>query len=201
MFISYNNILAAPLWYQHKLFNMKNHILALFTIISIGSSATFVSCTDKSSEDDILATKIQYDVPVNNNDPQLDWWINNLEGSRRDPFLKRIMEAAEKGEVSVFDYFGQPLSPAQIASAANDTSYLALLRDSPPYEEYDTMVVTTITYRDISKIRFLEEWKWDPKSLEMEKKVMAIGPVVQKEAAGGTYNQLLFWIYFDGQHP
>ena len=69
---------------------------------------------EPSNKTEILAEKIQYDVPVVNNDPQLDWWINNIEGSKREPFLKRIMEAAEKGEVRVYDYFNHPLTPQQL---------------------------------------------------------------------------------------
>jgi len=90
--------------------NTRNRILAL--LLSTGVIFSMMtSCGSRSSDQEILATKIQYDVPVVNNDPQLDWWINNLEGSKREPFLKRMMEAAEKGEVRVFDYFNNPLTP------------------------------------------------------------------------------------------
>jgi len=157
------------------------------------------SCNSRKKQ--ILAEKIQYDVPVNNNDPQLDWWINNIEGSRREPFLKRIMEAAGSGEVQVFDYFNQPLTPGQVMSIGTDTIYQTLLRMRPPYEEYDTMIVQTISYQDVVKIRFMEEWFWDTESLEMEKKILAIGPVIQREIAGERFNQLLFWISVDEQFP
>jgi len=165
------------------------------------SLITLAACNGLSRKQQILTEKIQYDVPVINDNPQLDWWINNIEGSKREPFLKRIMEAAEKGEVSVCDYFNTSLTPAQIPAIITDTIYLTLLRVYSPYEEYDTMIVRSISYRDIIKIRFLEEWSWDPGSLEMKKKVLAIGPVVQKEIAGESFNQLLFWIYLDERFP
>ncbi len=177
---------------------MKNQAGIIFTIaLSIGLIASLSSCSDKSLSGEVLASKIQYDVPVNNNDPQLDWWINNLEGSKRDPFLKRIMEAAENGDVKVYDYFNKPMTPDQVKSVGTDTVYQTLMRSLPPYEEYDTMIVTSITYRDITKIRFMEEWRWSPGSLDIQKKVVAIGPVVQKELSGEVYNQLLFWISLD----
>jgi hypothetical protein len=159
------------------------------------------SCSDNSSKNEILTSKIQYDVPVTNNDPRLDWWINNIEGSKRDPFLKRIMEAAEKGDVKVFDYFNKPMTADQVKSIGTDTVYQTLMRTYPPYEEYDTMIVKTISYRDIIKIRFMEEWTWDPETMEIEKKVVAIGPVMEKEFGGERFNQLLFWISLDESFP
>jgi len=177
---------------------MKNQTIILVLILLIICST---SCSDSSSKNEILASKIQYDVPVSNNDPQLDWWINNIEGSKREPFLKRIMEAAEKGEVKAFDYFNNPLTPAQVQSIGTDTIYQTLLRTYPPYEEYDTMILSSITYRDVVKIRFLEEWQWNPVTLEMDKKILAIGPVTQKEIACENFNQLLFWISLDDRFP
>ncbi len=169
--------------------------------ILITALAALLACRGESRKPQVLAEKIQYDVPVNNNDPQLDWWINNIEGSRREPFLKRIIEAAEKGDVKVYDYFNNPLKPSQILAVGTDTIYQTLMRVSPPYEEYDTMVIRTISYRDITKIRFMEEWTWDPGTLEIDKKVLAVGPVIQKKMAGETFNQLLFWVYLDKNYP
>jgi hypothetical protein len=160
-----------------------------------------IACTVNSSRKQILAEKIQYDVPITNGDPQLDWWINNIEGSKREPFVKRIMEAAEKGEVRVFDYFNRPLTPQQLPAQCIDTIYRTLVRTYPPYEEYDTMTIDAVTYQEITKIRFLEEWTWEPGNLNIEKKVIAIGPVVQREIAGESFNQLLFWIYLDKRYP
>ncbi len=181
---------------------MKNQAGFLFIFFCFVLTITMLtSCADRSSVDEILTTRIQYDVPVTNNDPQLDWWVNNIEGSRREPFLKRLMEAAQNGEVKVFDYFNNPMTAGQIRSAGTDTIYRTFLRDYPPYEEYDTMIVSSITYRDIVKIRFMEEWAWDKESLEIEKKVLAIGPVLHREVAGESFNQLLFWISLDERYP
>jgi hypothetical protein len=173
----------------------------LFLFISIVFLITITACSRSLNKTQILAEKIQYDVPVLNGDPQLDWWINNIEGSRREPFLKRIMEAAEKGDVRVYDYFNHPLTPQQLPSICIDTIYRTLTREYPPYEEYDTMTIEAVSYRDITKIRFLEEWTWNPGKVEITKKVIAIGPVVQREIAGQSFTQLLFWIYLDDRYP
>lgn len=176
-------------------------IYKYYLFISIVFLIALTACSGNSYKQEILTERIQYDVPVISGDPQLDWWINNIEGSKRDPFLQRIIQAAEKGEVRVFDYFNNPLTSEQILSIGSDTIYQTLLRNYPPYEEYDTMIVRSISYRDIIKIRFMEEWSWNPESLEMEKKVLGLGPVIQKEIAGESFNQLLFWIYLDERFP
>lgn len=177
---------------------MKNLVFFSLSVSVIALIITlFTSCSGKSGKNEVLASRIQYDVPVVGNDPQLDWWINNIEGSKREPFLVRIMEAAEKGEVRVYDYFNNPLTPLQVRAQIIDTIYRTLLREYPPYEEYDTMTIDAVSYRDITKIRFLEEWTWEPGKVNLEKKVLAIGPVVQKEFNGEVYNQLLFWIELD----
>lgn len=159
------------------------------------------SCSRQDARQQLLTERIQYDVPVSSSDPQLDWWVNNIEGSRREPFLKRIVEAAEKGEVRVYDYFNEPLTPDQVLSLGTDTVYQTLLRSYPPYEEYDTMIVNRVTWRDITKIRFIEEWTWAPGDLQVSKKVLGLGPVIQRQVAGESYNQLLFWIYTDDRYP
>lgn len=151
--------------------------ILLFAILLVLASLS--ACMGPSDNNEVLTSKIQYDVPVNNGDPQLDWWINNIEGSKREPFLQRIMDAAQKGEVRIFDYHNNSLTPLQLQAIITDTIYRTLVRPYPPYEEYDTMVISNKTYRDISKIRFLEEWNWNPGSVEINKKVIAIGPVVQ----------------------
>jgi len=173
---------------------MKNSLscLILFLVLTM----IFGGC-DVERNDDILASKIQYDVPIFSVNPQLDWWINNLEGSKRDPFVKRIMEAAERGEVKAYDYFNKPLSPREVISMKMDTVYRTLTRNYPPYEEYDTVVYFELDYRDITKIRFLEEWRWDPETLEMEKEVLGIAPVVVIEYEGQEYNRPLYWIYLE----
>ena len=165
------------------------------------SLVTLISCDILPRKQQILTEKIQYDVPVVSNDPQLDWWINNIEGSRREPFLKRIMEASLKGEVRVYDYFNKKLTPLQVQAQCIDTIYRTLLREYPPYEEYDTMTINAVSFHDITKIRFLEEWTWEPGKISILKKVIALGPVVQREVAGESFNQLLFWIYLDNDYP
>ena len=174
----------------------KISIIALFFVTIL-----LLNSCQRNRYKEIVATRIQYDVPINQADPQLNWWVNNLEGSRREPFIKRIMEAANSGEVKVYDYFNNLMTTDQVKSVGADTIYRTLTRSYPPYAEYDTMVIKKIEHQDISKIRFLEEWRWNPKSLEMNKKVIGFAPVYVRTYGDDSYNQLLFWIYLDSNYP
>ena len=176
-------------------------VLLHFPVLMALMVMTFASCQGQPAKKEILTTKIQYDVPIINGDPQMDWWINNIEGSKRDPLTQRILQAAIKGEVKVFDYYFYPLSPDEILANSSDTVYYTLQRSTPPYDEYDTMIVRNIDYQDIVKIRFLEEWYWEPNTLNSDKKVVALGPVIQRQIAGESFNQLLYWVYFDTGKP
>jgi hypothetical protein len=178
-----------------------NNSIKHFLIIIALTVSVLTSCQGQTGKKEILTTKIQYDVPIINGDPQMDWWVNNIEGSIRDPFTQRILKAALDGEVKVFDYYFYPLSPNEIVANSSDTVYQTLRRTNPPYEEFDTMIVRTIDYQDIVKIRFLEEWTWEPNTLEIDKKVIALGPVIQRQIGGEAFNQLLYWIYLDKGRP
>lgn len=158
-------------------------------------------CGDKKEKYQLVTSLIQYDVPVKGDDPQLDWWVNNIEGSRREPFVQRIMDAAGSGEFRVYDYFNNQLSPEQIKAIGSDTVYRTLVREYPPYEEYDTMIVFTTDYRDIVKVRFLEEWTWDPGSLDLQKKIIGLAPLASQSMGNEIYNRFLFWIYLDENYP
>jgi hypothetical protein len=50
---------------------------------------------------------------------------------------------------------------------------------------------------NISLIRFLEEWKYDEKTLQIDKEVYGIAPVTEVYVDGISMTRLLFWIYTD----
>ena len=178
---------------------MKFKIL-LFLLVG---SAYFVviSCQQKEKEKLLITERIQYDVPVKNQNPDDDWWVENIVGPQREKFIKTIMDKAYSGEMPAYDYFNDPLTPEQVKRIGIDTLYQTLMRTTPPYDEYDTMIITKIDYDDITKIRFLEEWTIDEETLEINKKIFGIAPVVVINLSGKDYNMLLFWLYPDEKYP
>lgn len=157
------------------------------------------SCDTKKPDQEIVTERIQYDVIINNQEKNYDWWIDNIPGPQRENLINWIFENAYSGKLSVYDYFNQPLSPEEIRSAGTDTLLLTLKRITEPFEEYDTTIVKKLDKRDINKVRFLEVWYFDKNKKAIEKKVLAIAPVREKYDEQGNFlaNEPLFWLYFN----
>ena len=171
-----------------------NYLLVLGVIIN------FISCDEKEIEDNrtLITKKIQYDVPIINPDATHDWWIRNIEGSDREALINNIFDRVLSGDIRAYDYFNEPLSVKDVKLIMSDTIAEKFQRPYPPYAEYDTTIIVTIERSDISLLRFLEEWKYDEKTLQIDKKVYAISPVIEMEVNGIRVTRPLFWIYTDG---
>ena len=174
---------------------MKN---VLFAILALGIVLGFTQCKEEIKDDRTTITrKIQYDVPILNPDASHDWWIRNIEGSDREALLHNIFGRVLSGDVQAYDYFNQPLSVRDVERMLNDSVVQTLQRPYSPYAEYDTLIITRILPTDITLLRFLEEWKYDEKTLQIDKKVFAISPVLEVNINGQNITRPLFWIYTD----
>jgi len=73
----------------------------------------------------------------------------------------------------------------------------------PPYDMIDTVLVTEIRLSDIKRLRFLEEWSMDNKTLAFTKKVAGICPMVERHSETGELlgYKPLFWVFFDDKYP
>jgi hypothetical protein len=65
------------------------------------------------------------------------------------------------------------------------------------------VLVTEIRMDDITKLRFLEEWRMNDKTLEFNKKVLGICPLVERHTDSGELRgyKPLFWVFFDDKYP
>ncbi|MEE4257563.1 MAG: hypothetical protein V2I47_11040 [Bacteroidales bacterium] len=172
---------------------------AIFLILISGIVFSLSCCTQKEAEDNrtLITKKIQYDVPIMNPDASHDWWIRNIEGSDREALIDNIFDRVLSGDIRVYDYFNEPLSVKDVERMMSDTTNAVLQRPYPPYAEYDTTIIYTIDRSDITLLRFLEEWKYDEQSLQIDKKVYAISPVIEMKVNGMMVTRPLFWIYMD----
>ncbi|HOW25161.1 MAG TPA: hypothetical protein PK711_05775 [Bacteroidales bacterium] len=163
-----------------------------------------ISCHRQDQYQGTLITdRIQYDVDIKSPDPDFDWWVQNIEGSKREVFIRRVMDAAYEGKVRTFSYFNEPLTPEQVKEIGFQADTLTFQRSTPPYEFYDTVVERRINLQDITRFRFLEEWYMDPESFMISKKVIGIAPVLRRYTESGELMGYmpLFWIYFDENYP
>ena len=169
-------------------------------LISIVVLFAFTQCEQKNEEVDtrtLITKKIQYDVPIMNDDPNYDWWIENIEGSDREDLLNNIFEQVLSGKIQAYDYFNEPLSVEQVNSLMADTLMQTLMRTTEPYTEYDTTIIKVYSPTDMSSLRFLEEWKYDPESLHIDKKVIGICPVMEVMVGNRKMRRPFFWVYFE----
>jgi hypothetical protein len=147
--------------------------------------------------DDRITEKIIYDVQIKNTDAHADWWQNNIPGPARDELVKKLMDGAKSGDVAVYDENGALISSEDASNIGIDISTMTFQRPEPPYEYFDTIVRSEINFRDITRIRFMEEWYFDDRHNLIDKNVIAMAPVVENYGPDGIFRgyEALFWIF------
>jgi hypothetical protein len=168
-------------------------------------STAILSChTGETSEKNVVTKRIQYDVPIRNTEPDMDWWVQNIEGSSREKLIKDIISKVSEGKVKAYDFLScKPYSTDEIRNMMKRVDTISVERSTPPYDLVDTVLITEIRLSDITKIRFLEEWKMNEKTLAFSKKVEGICPMVERRTESGELRgyKPLFWVFFDDKYP
>lgn len=178
--------------------------ISLFTL-TITCLLFTLSCKNNAGDDKNVVTKrIQYDVTIHNTDPDMDWWVQNLEGSNREKLIKDIMQQVTEGKVKAYDYLScKQYSIEEVKKIMKRVDTISVERSTPPYDLVDTVLVTEIRLSDISRLRFLEEWRMNEKTLEFSKKVGGICPMIERHSDSGDLRgyKALFWVFFDDKYP
>jgi hypothetical protein len=176
-----------------------------FTVLSL--TVIGFSCKNNSNNEGstVITERIQYPVFIKSPYPEeTDWWVENLEGVKREKFVNLLLDAAFEGKVKAYDYLDNTLlTQAQVNNIFSRSDTVKVLRSTPPYEEVDTVIVQKLDRRDIHRITFLEEWNFDEKNFKMEKKVVGIAPAVTVYGDSAVIKgyKPLFWIYLDERYP
>ena len=87
----------------------------------------------------LLDNLIQYDVYIRNPEPDVSWWVNNLEGIKRELFVNDLLGVAYSGTVPVFDEFNKLLTNEQVKSIGNEPILKRIQTPNPPYN--DTIIL------------------------------------------------------------
>jgi len=142
-------------------------------------------------------------VIIKTPDPAFDWWVQNIEGSKRESFVKTFLDLAGSGKVKVYDYFNEPLTPEQVKAMRSKTDTVRIIDEENSNSIRDTIVKDELNIQEVTKVRFLEEWYFDEKKLGFDKKV--VGVMLMRENYGDSLElrgySPLFWIYFDDAYP
>jgi hypothetical protein len=183
---------------------MKKFILVLHIFTNLFLLSSCKNSTDKDGGT-IITERIQYPVFIKSPySEETDWWVENLEGAKREEFVNILLDAAFEGKVKVYDYLDNTLlTKAQIDNIARRSDTMKILQSSPPYEELDTVIVQKLDRKDIHRITFLEEWRFDIDKFKMDKKVVGIAPAetIYGDSAVIKGYKPLFWIYLDPKYP
>ena len=118
--------------------------------------------------------------------------------------MKDIIKQVTDGKVKAYDFLScKPFTTAEIKGMMKRVDTISVERTTPPYDLVDTVMVSEIRLSDITKIRFLEEWSVNEKTLAITKKVAGICPLVERFSESGELRgyKPLFWVFFDDKYP
>ena len=173
--------------------------------IALALAMMALSCNrERVTPENMITKRIQYDVTIVSPDPEYDWWVQNIEGSDREKLVKNILQAAGQGKVNVYDFFSlKPLTGNDVKAILSRKDTVSIESSLPPYDLVDTIISREVRLSDITRIRFLEEWKMDENALIFEKKVNGICPLVEVFTETGELKgyKPLFWIFLDDRYP
>ena len=176
-----------------------------FLLITLFIALVVFSCKNRDDSDKSIVTKrIQYDVMLRSPEADMEWWVQNIEGGNREKLVKDIMRKVTDGDVKAYDFLSyKPLGKNELSLMMKRVDTVSMESAKPPYELVDTVLVNELRLSDITKLRFLEEWKMDDKTLGFSKKVLGICPMVEKYTDSGELRgyKPLFWVFFDDRYP
>lgn len=185
---------------------------------ALGLALGLAGCTGgneaKEKQPVPLSKNIEYNVSISNQEYNrydiytgaASWCNNNIEASARLAYLKMLLDKAEKGALKLTDMGGHPIDSSKIADFFYQYDSTTLNRTFPPYDPFDTIVRTKrITPENVLGLRFKENWTYDPVTLAVTKKIIAMAPIVmkiewneeEKREVASYPGTPAFWINFD----
>lgn len=163
----------------------------------------------KDADKNVLSKNIEYDVTINNyvmfpctslSETNDNWYNNNIEASVRGAFLDLLFKNALSGKLKITDMNNKSLDSLQLRDLLSYSDTVTNMRSTPPFDTYDTVIKSILPPSMVTALRFRENWIYDPVTMAVTKKVIAIAPVastvsVDKEGKETiTGHKPLFWI-------
>jgi gliding motility associated protien GldN len=116
-------------------------------------------------------------------------------------FITVIMDALKQGKITAYDISSTdellvPITYNEIISRQTDTIHKTLRRSTPPYDEYDTVIISSFDPTQVMRLRLKEDWYFDSKRSEMLVRIESFCPVMLKEHNGQQVPVPLFWISY-----
>jgi len=121
-------------------------------------------------------------------------------------FVVTVLDAVKSGEITAYDISNTdelliPITYNEIVGRQIDTTYTTMRRPYPPYEEYDTVIITEFDPTKIMRLRIKEDWYFDKGRSQMLVRILAMCPVIIKERDGEEGTEPLFWFSYNEARP
>jgi hypothetical protein len=172
----------------------------------------FAGCNQKGDKTktngQVLSKSIEYDVSINNyiwlgkhtlNGANTEWYLNNLEGSVRSGFMELLWKNAMAGKLDLYDMNDKKIDTTELKKILTITDTVSVsIRNNIK----NTLINRAIQFDEITSLRFREEWTYDPATMAVSKKVLALAPImmpVKYDVEGNeSYgkDKALFWVKF-----
>ncbi|GMT45035.1 MAG: hypothetical protein IEMM0006_0867 [bacterium] len=116
-------------------------------------------------------------------------------------FITIIMDALKQGKITAYDISSTdellvPITYNEIIARQTDTIHKIMRRPYPPYDEYDTTIVTGFDPTQVLRLRLKEDWYFDSKRSQMLVRIEAFCPVMLKDHNGQQVPVPLFWVSY-----
>lgn len=118
-------------------------------------------------------------------------------------FITIILDGMKEGKITAYevestDEMLTPISYNQFMSKQSDTTYRTFRRPYPPYDEYDTIIISQFDPSQVLRLRLKEDWYFDKQRSQLMVRIIAICPVRMRELeTGDRVPQPLFWIPYE----
>lgn len=114
-----------------------------------------------------------------------------LDGLRENKFI------AYDAQNNPTDEFLVPMTYNQLIDRETDSVRRTLRRSYPPYDEYDTVIISRFDPTRVMRLRVKEDWYFDKQRSQLMVRIVALCPVLMVERDGQEFTQPLFWISYD----
>ncbi len=116
-------------------------------------------------------------------------------------FINVVLDGLKESQFTAYDVSNTdellvPTSYKDIVAKQSDTSYITQRRSSPPYDEYDTVIIRDFDPSQVMRLRIKEDWYFDKQRSQMMVRIIALCPVLMVEKDGKEIPQPLFWISY-----
>lgn len=168
----------------------KIHIsLAVFLIF------VTLSCTSKTEGPTVFTTQIQYDVVLKNPDSISMYPHRFMDDPTRFLFLKNIIDPILAGEVTPYVWKKSRLVPESVTGFKNSF----VLGNPGSLQDGLNPMDPKIDLKEVTKIRYFEEWRLHGKSLVIDKRIFAISLIRDSYTFDGEYRgtEPLIFIFYD----